>query len=134
MAVLKIKHALAVLAIIAAGCGETTDIRERADEQPESGGSAVVGVASGATTILPALAAAALDFELGGNLFLPLNSASWKDGGLRYEAPHPLALAKGWTFGHDSSSLTYTLDTSHRWSDGQPVRAQDVVFKNTLSG
>jgi len=132
MAVLKIKHTLAVLAIVAAGCGEATDIREHADEKPESGGTAVVGVASGATTILPALAAAALDFELGGNLFLPLNSASWKDGGLRYEAPHPLALARGWTFGNDSSSLTYTLDTSHRWSDGQPVRAHDVVFTYQL--
>ena len=123
---------LGVLAIVLTACGESTDPSERLPTSAETGGTAVVGVASGATTLLPPLAAAALDFELGGSLFLPLNMAEWGEGGLHYSGSHPLALAQSWTFGGDGASLTYRLDASRRWSDGRPITAGDVAFTYAL--
>ena len=106
-----------------AGCGEP----ESAVRQP-AGGTAVVGVGRGATTLLPPLAAAALDFELAGSLYLALNYAVWEDGALRFPESHPLALARSRSVSDDGTELTYHLDTRHRWSDGEAVGADDVVF------
>ena len=112
-----------VLLATLAGCGE----RPPGDPMP-TGGTAVVAVSRGATTLLPPLAAAALDFELGGALFLALNYAVWEDGALRFRASHPMALARGWSVSDDGTELVYHLDSRHRWSDGEPVDAGDVVF------
>jgi len=112
-----------VLVVGLVGCGDTPP----ADPGP-TGGTAVVGVGRGATTLLPPLAAAGLDFQLGGSLFLALNYAVWEDGALRYPEAHPMALARSWSVSSDGTALTYHLDTRHRWSDGEPVGARDVVF------
>ncbi len=105
------------------GCGETQPA-----DPPTTGGTAVVGVGRGATTLLPPLAAAALDFELAGSLFLALNYAVWEAGALRFPEAHPMALAHSWSVSSDGTELTYHLDTRHHWSDGEPVGADDVVF------
>lgn len=123
------------LAVLTLGCGEGRTPRRPASSDagaPTPGGTAVVGAASSATTLLPPLAAAALDFELGGALFLGLNYATWRDGALQYEPGHPQGLARGWTLKPERAELTYQLDTRKRWSDGQPIRARDVVFTYEL--
>ncbi len=119
--------------VLACGEGRTPPARTSIETGPPTpGGTAVVGVASGATTLLPPLAAAALDFELGGALFLGLNYATWSGGALQYEPGHPQALARGWTLRPERAELTYQLDTRKRWSDGQPIRGTDVVFTYEL--
>ena len=55
----------------------------------QDGGTAVIGVSSSPTTLLPPLAAAALDFEFGNALYPGLNFAEWKDGGLFFPEQHP---------------------------------------------
>ena len=122
---MRIHRTLSVLLAVAtvAACGEPEPAGRSA-----TGGTAVVGVGRGATTLLPPLAAAALDFELAGSLYLALNFAVWEDGALRFPEGHPMALARGWTFSSDGSELTYHLDRRHRWSDGEPVIAEDVAF------
>jgi peptide/nickel transport system substrate-binding protein len=126
----RLKPILAAASISAlaslSGCGEAPP------ETPPSGGTAVIGVGRGATTLLPPLAAAALDFELSGSLFLALNFAEWADGELRYPESHPMALAHSWEYSADGAALTYHMDSRHRWSDGTPVRAADVVFTYRL--
>ncbi|MFQ5689537.1 MAG: ABC transporter substrate-binding protein [Gemmatimonadota bacterium] len=97
-----------------------------------SGGTAVVGVARGATTLLPPLAQTSLDAELGGMLYLGLNLAEWGREGLSYSASSPRALADRWSFSADSAALTYHLAVGRRWSDGEPIRAADVVFTYRL--
>ncbi|MDX1578108.1 MAG: ABC transporter substrate-binding protein, partial [Gemmatimonadota bacterium] len=87
---------------------------------------ASLGVPTGATTLLPPLAQAALDFDLGGALYLGLNYAEWREGALAYVPGHPLGLARSWEI--DGRRLTYRLETGRRWSDGRPVRAADVAF------
>ncbi len=119
-------------------CGDSAPEEAPADGAPATttsptpGGTAVVGVAAGSTTLLPPLAAAALDFDLSGLLYLALNYATWEDGGLVYHEAHPLALARGWTLDEEAASLTYRLDSSRSWSDGQPVTAADVAFTYDL--
>lgn len=92
----------------------------------QDGGTVVIGVSSSPTTLLPPLAAAALDFEFGNALYPGLNFAEWRDGGLSFPEQHPQALARGYEI--DGAKLTYQLDTSRRWSDGEPIVAADVVF------
>lgn len=122
----------AALGLLLAGCGAGdggSGAASRGDgvrEAVRRGGTAAVGVPAGATTVLPPLAAAALDFEIGGQLFLGLNYATWEDDGLRYEPGHPMGLARSWRI--DGATLVYALETARRWSDGRPVRAADVVF------
>lgn len=130
---MNVRTKVVLTAVLVAACGEATEPSGRPGSGPaEAGGTAVVGVASEATTLLPPLAAAALDFELGGNLFLALNFAVWEGGRLEYPTFHPLALAKSWTLDSREASVTYSLDSSRRWSDGEPVRAADVVFTYDL--
>ncbi len=59
-------------------------------------------------------------------LYLGLNSARWESGALEYIVDD-LSLAERWEFSSDSTSLTYYLRSEAVWSDGQPVRAADVV-------
>ncbi|MGH7545515.1 MAG: ABC transporter substrate-binding protein, partial [Gemmatimonadota bacterium] len=46
--------------------------------------------------------------------------------------PGPLALATGWTFGADSTTITFHLRADARWSDGAPLTAADVAFSYEL--
>lgn len=95
---------------------------------PRSGGAAVVGVSTGVNTLLPPLARTSLDAALSGLLFPGLNRARWNDGRLEFRSDHPLALAQDWSFGADSTELTYRLARGLRWSDGRALTAGDVTF------
>jgi len=96
----------------------------------ETGGTAVVGVPAAATTVLPPLAAVALDFEIGALLYPGLNFGEWEDGALTYLPGHPSGLARSWDV--DGATLTYHLDPERRWSDGRAVRSADVAFTFAL--
>lgn len=112
------------------GDGGLPDVADAAALPLQNGGTVVIGVSSSPTTLLPPLAAAALDFEFGNALYPGLNFAEWKDGGLSFPEQHPQALARGYET--DDATLTYHLDTSRRWSDGEPIVAEDVVFTYSL--
>ncbi len=119
--------ALVLIATSWTGCQtESAPVAQR----PETGGTAVVGVPAAATTVLPPLAAAALDFEIGALLYPGLNFGEWEDGALTYLPGHPSGLARSWEI--DGATLTYHLDPGRRWSDGRPVRSADVTFTFAL--
>jgi peptide/nickel transport system substrate-binding protein len=120
---------LLLLPFAGAACSDaqTDDRNSLAATLPlQDGGTVVIGVSSSPTTLLPPLAAAALDFEFGNALYPGLNFAEWRDGGLFFPEQHPQALARGYEI--DGAKLTYWLDTSRSWSDGEPIVAADVVF------
>ncbi|TFG66460.1 MAG: hypothetical protein E4H28_01890 [Gemmatimonadales bacterium] len=108
------------------GDGGLPDAADAAALLLQDGGTVVIGVSSSPTTLLPPLAAAALDFEFANALYPGLNFAEWRDGGLSFPEHHPQALARGYEI--DGATLTYHLDTSRIWSDGEPIVAEDVVF------
>ena len=118
----RVRSTALVFALAAAGCGD------RGPESPRTllPSTAVVAVAAAATTILPPLAAVALDFELATAVYLGLNYGEWADGELVFTPDHPLGLARSWEI--DGSSLTYRLDPDRVWSDGTPITSADVAF------
>ena len=118
--------ALLATAVLSTGCGGEP---ESTPTHP-AGGAVAVGVAARPTTVLPPLATSGLDGELSAVLYLGLNYADWGDGSLQYTKGHPLALARDWTI--DGPRLTYRLNSSRRWSDGEPVVSRDVVFTYDL--
>ncbi len=124
------RHLLAVAllatAVLSTGCGGEP---ESTPTHP-AGGTVAVGVAARPTTVLPPLATSGLDGELSAVLYLGLNYADWGGGSLHYTKGHPLALARDWTI--DGPRLTYRLNSSRRWSDGEPVVSRDVVFTYDL--
>lgn len=124
------------LAVAVSACGADSggaaDAGPGPAPDPPIGGTAVVGVAAAATTPFPPLAAAALDFELGSELYLGLNYGEWRDGHLEFLPGHELGLARDWTVDLERARIEYHLDTRRRWSDGRPVRARDVQFTYEL--
>lgn len=116
-------QAMSLFAVLGGCAPESSPVAAGSSRE---GGVVVVGVAAEATTALPALAAAALDFEIGGALFLGLNYGEWEGGALDYQPGHPLGLARSWEI--EGATLTYHLDTDRTWSDGVPITAGDVRF------
>ena len=114
--------------LLLAGCGGG---ERTGGEAPTRGGTAVVGVTGDAATVLPPLARASLDQEVGGLLFPGLHRPTWDDGGLTYRTGEA-ALAESWRFGADSTTLTFRLAEGSTWSDGEPVTPGDVVFTYRL--
>lgn len=120
---------LAAIALVLPACGGPVDAPP---PEPSRGGTAAVGVAGDASTVLPPLARSSLDQELGGLLFPGLNRLTWEDGGPSYRAGDSVSLAESWRFGPDSTTLVYRLSDGRRWSDGEPVTPDDVVFTYRL--
>ena len=96
-------------------------------ERPEADNTLVIGVDTDIATLLPVVEQSLLDGEVNDMLYLGLNSARWENGALEYIVDD-LSLAERWEFSSDSKALTYYLRSEAVWSDGQPVRAADVVF------
>lgn len=117
-----LRRTVAGLALLAAASG---------CERPETGDRLVVGWARDIGTLLPVVESSALDAEIDEMLYLSLNSARWRDGHLEYVIDD-LALASGWEFRADSTSLTYTIREDAVWSDGEPIDADDVIFTYQL--
>lgn len=135
--------ALAALLPLAAACGGDKpggngDTSAAADTggTPETGGTAIIAELADINRPMPVLAEALLDGDLGGDvMFLSLSRAAWKDGRLEFvnATESPAALARSWEFlGPDSTALRYHMDSSRKWSDGQPITAHDVVFTYAL--
>ncbi len=100
-------------------------------EAPPADNTVTVGVRGDVGPLLPVLATSSLSEEINEQLYLGLNSSRWHEGAIDYRID-ALSLAEGWQFGADSTTLTYTIRPEAVWSDGQPIRAADVVFTYEL--
>ncbi|HET7233100.1 MAG TPA: ABC transporter substrate-binding protein [Longimicrobium sp.] len=103
---------------------------------PETGGTAVLAELSDIDHPMPLTSQSSVDGDIGGDvLFAALSRGAWVDGRLEYlnATQNPAALARSWEFvGADSTGLRYHMDSSRRWSDGQPITARDVLFTYRL--
>ncbi len=100
-------------------------------ESPLVDSRVTVGVRGDVGPLLPVLATSSLSEEINEQLYLGLNTARWTEGAIAYRIDE-LSLAEGWEFGDDSTTLTYSIRPQAVWSDGQPIRAADVVFTYEL--
>lgn len=123
---------LGLLLAVACGDGAGGGGEGSPADGPAPGGTAVVGVAAAATTVLPPAARTGLDAEVGGLLFPGLVRGRWAEGALRFLPGDPLAVADRWRFSADGTTLTFLLAADRRWSDGTPVRPSDVVYTYRL--
>ena len=96
-------------------------------DDAEHGGTVVIATAADPGALLPPLAVgtqtdAVIDqlFDRLADIGDSLNVTG--DGGFRPR------LARRWTWARDSLSISFRLDSTARWHDGRPVRAQDVKF------
>src|SRR5687768_10524305 len=104
---------------------------------PVPGGTAVIMEGADMTIPLSIVAQGTLDGSLGGDvMFMELLRGDW-DGGLVFRTADqsPMAMARRYEyFGPDSASIRFHMRSDLRWSDGQPITAEDVVFTYSLVG
>jgi peptide/nickel transport system substrate-binding protein len=135
------RAALLALFAAAAACNDTprpggSAAGDSLGGNPESGGTAVLAELADINKPMPLLAESALDGDLGGDVMFPgLLRGAWRDGRLVYltAAENPAALAWKWEYvGADSAAVRYHLTADRKWSDGEPITAEDVVLTYRL--
>jgi peptide/nickel transport system substrate-binding protein len=93
-----------------------------------AGGRIVIGVRSDVTSLNIYTATNSFSQEVADLLYLKL---AWEQDDFREGPPtFRSALAASWTVSADRREITFRLDPKTRWSDGRPVRAEDVVFSH----
>jgi peptide/nickel transport system substrate-binding protein len=123
-----------VLLITLAGCGDRSESGESDGmaADPEPGGTAVIAVLADLGTPSPLVAQTELDGSLSSDLlYMQLVRGAWEDGRLVHllADASPMALARNYDYiAPDSTSIRFRMRSDARWSDGQPITAEDVVF------
>lgn len=124
--------AAATLVILATACGREKGTAARnGTAAPDSGGIAVLAESQDMTPPLAILPVDEFTVNLGDILYMGLLRGSWGDGQTVFQtaAESSMALARSYEYlAPDSTALRFHMRTDARWSDGQPITAQDVVF------
>ncbi|HEY9479470.1 MAG TPA: ABC transporter substrate-binding protein [Gemmatimonadaceae bacterium] len=114
---------MTLLATVASACRQD----DRAARQSENGGTLVIASGSDATILFPPLTVNVTSAQVEAQIFEHL-----ADPGERLnmigDAEWEGRLARSWSWGPDSLSIAFRIDSLARWQDGPPVRASDVVF------
>ena len=96
-----------------------------------AGGTVTFGMAAGATPtyifpIVPGADSSVYTISYFQQLFWrPL---WWTPVGHSLNVNYPLSLAKAPVWSNGNTTVTISMDTNYKWSNGQPVDAQDVIF------
>lgn len=127
-----ISFALFALALAACGGDREEAARPRAaDAEVVRGGTAVLAEAADMSKPMPLLVDSELDGRLEDILYMSLLRAAWEDGELVYRTSNDSPMAMAWLYkftGPDSTALRFRMRSALRWSDGEPITADDVVF------
>lgn len=109
---------LALSLVLAVGCG-----KQEKYQAGETGGTLTIGLLASnePASLNPLLLSYTASTDIQEKLFLRLHRF---DRGMNI-VPE---LARSWKFSEDFSELTYFLRKDVKWSDGQPVTAEDVVY------
>jgi peptide/nickel transport system substrate-binding protein len=132
-----IRAAVGLLAGLAVLTGCPGERAERVPAEAQRGGTVIVVEGADMDKPMPLISESSLDNQLQGLIYRPLLQGWWEDGELHYLTydQNPMALARSYEFfGPDSASLRYRLVSDARWSDGQPITADDVVWTLTMQG
>jgi len=125
--------ALLASVLALAGCGKPGGPQPAAHPLPPSpliakgdlgqpGGRFVIGVSAGPKTFNPLFALDASSDAVVHLLFASLVNLDWAT-----QQPGP-GLAESWSVAPDQKTWTFKLRQGVRWSDGEPLTADDVVF------
>ncbi|MGH7458377.1 MAG: ABC transporter substrate-binding protein [Longimicrobiaceae bacterium] len=124
---------LVLAGAVLVACGDRGDGRGRVTggETPERGGTAVIAELADMSKPMPIVLETSLDADLQDIMYMALLRGAWRDGRLVYltAGENPMALARSYEYlPPDSTALRYHLRTDVRWSDGEPVTPDDVVW------
>ncbi len=97
--------------------------------EPVSGGQLVVSAPGELSVLNPLVARSIHEMDVLAHLFPYLVEYDFQ-GSCK---PRP-GLARAWTAGEDGTSLTFQLETGARWTDGEAIDADDVLFTLDLVG
>lgn len=130
------RSAALLLLALAGACGDresgaADEAKTRSSEQVERGGTAVLAELSDMSKPMPLIFDSSLDGDLQDVMYMALTRGAWKDGKLVYQTSSDNPMALAWMYelvGPDSASLRYRMRSGVRWSDGQPITAEDVVW------
>lgn len=95
------------------------------------GGTVIIAAGGDARDVLPVLSADATGRLVSDQVFDHLADIGDDLSTVGDKGFSP-RLAKSWQWSADSLSIAFSLDPRARWHDGQPVRANDVVFSFKL--
>ena len=105
-----------------ASCSKSSDSdKNNSQTVPKTKDTLVVGLSSDAPTLDPALSQDVVSGRVIGDLFEGLVSEDQSNN------PVP-GVAKSWDISKDGKVYTFHLRDDAKWSNGQPVTAQDFVF------
>jgi peptide/nickel transport system substrate-binding protein len=116
--------ALAAATVSSPGCRETPRLDTAAyegSETPQAGGTLVRRLEGDVKTLNPLLLTSAYEKAVVSYIFDPLVEI---DQRLRVVP----GLARSWSVSVDGKTFTFELDPRARFSDGSPVRPEDVIF------
>lgn len=105
--------------------------RGAAAGQPERGGTAILVELADMDKPIPFIFDTSLDGDLSDVMYMPLLRGAWRGGRLAFLTSHdsPMSLAWHWEYvGADSAAIRYRMRSGLKWSDGEPITAQDVVW------
>ncbi|MCA0376988.1 MAG: peptide ABC transporter substrate-binding protein [Gemmatimonadetes bacterium] len=100
---------------------------ERAAPAGDDGGTLIVAVAGEPSTLFPPRVEGTIDAAVVGTMFERLADIGPALETIGDEGFTPV-LARSWRWAPDSLSIAFTLDSTARWHDGAPLRAEDVRF------
>ncbi|HET7274694.1 MAG TPA: ABC transporter substrate-binding protein [Longimicrobiaceae bacterium] len=132
---LAVRFLLIASFITAAACGDDADpsrsglVADTATVTP--GGTAVLAITTDMNQLMPLTYAGEVDGNLGDMIYMSLLRSAWEDGRVinMTAEESPMAIARSYEFvGPDSAAIRFHLRTDLRWSDGQPLTAEDVVW------
>ncbi|HEX6039415.1 peptide ABC transporter substrate-binding protein, partial [Longimicrobium sp.] len=98
---------------------------------PRQGGTAVVAELGDIQFPHPFFFQGGIDADLMDVMYMALTRAEWRDGRLVFTLSDQSPMAAAWNYeyvGPDSTALRYRMKSGLKWSDGQPITAQDVAW------
>lgn len=114
---------LAIFATLASGCQKDSPSASGG----EDGGTLVIASGSDATALFPPLTINVTSAQVEAQIFEHLADPGAKLNMIG-DAGWEGSLARSWSWGPDSLSIAFRIDSMARWQDGPAVRARDVVF------
>ena len=126
--------------ILGAGCADAPEGEGGAGTagEPRPGGTAVIAEIADMGAPMSLIAQGLLDANIAGDIMnMTLLRGVWRNGRLEYMTAEesPMAIARSYELtGPDSASLRFHMRSDLRWSDGEPLTAEDVAYTYSIIG
>lgn len=125
--------------LVASACSDSGENPDGAviSDEVTPGGTAVLAVSTDMNQLMPLTFVGEMDGNIADMVYMTLLRSDWEEGRLvtRTAEENPMAIARSYEFmGPDSAAIRFHLRSDLRWSDGEPLSADDVVWTYNALG